>query len=138
MGGMATTSSPAGLAAIPSSGSTGTRGVRDSPAIDTITDFHPEQGDKIDLADMLQGVTGNGVDDLLSDLSPPRGDHGEQWLERCEFSVVPAGDGHVTQQITLKDVDSVSQLESPASPCPTIASGSMLKHQHSLIIQHPG
>lgn len=47
----------------------GDEGRQGQPAIDTITDFHPEQGDKIDLADMLQGVTGNGVDDLLKHLS---------------------------------------------------------------------
>lgn len=104
------------------------------PAIDTITDFHPEQGDKIDLADMLQGVTGNGVDDLLKHLSASviTGSNG---LSDVNLSVAPAGDGHVTQQITLKDVDLTSWNLTSTSSHDILQS--MLEDQHSLIIQHP-
>ncbi|MFM5551445.1 retention module-containing protein [Aeromonas veronii] len=104
------------------------------PAIDTITDFHPEQGDKIDLADMLQGVTGNGVDDLLKHLSASV-TTGSNGLSDVNLSVSPAGDGQITQQITLKDVDLTSwNLTSTASHD---ILQSMLEDQHSLIIQHP-
>lgn len=104
------------------------------PAIDTITDFHPEQGDKIDLADMLQGVTGNGVDDLLKHLSASV-TTGSNGLSDVNLSVAPAGDGHVTQQITLKDVDLTSWNLTSTSSHDILQS--MLEDQHSLIIQHP-
>ncbi|RKJ91880.1 retention module-containing protein [Aeromonas veronii] len=104
------------------------------PAIDTITDFHPEQGDKIDLADMLQGVTGNGVDDLLKHLSASV-TTGSNGLSDVNLSVAPAGDGHVTQQITLKDVDLSSWNLTSTSSHDILQS--MLEDQHSLIIQHP-
>ncbi|MCX9134233.1 retention module-containing protein [Aeromonas veronii] len=112
----------------------GDEGSLGQPAIDTITDFHPEQGDKIDLADMLQGVTGNGVDDLLKHLSASviTGSNG---LSDVNLSVAPAGDGHVTQQITLKDVDLTSWNLTSTSSHDILQS--MLEDQHSLIIQHP-
>ncbi|MFM5859169.1 retention module-containing protein [Aeromonas veronii] len=112
----------------------GNEGSLGLPAIDTITDFHPEQGDKIDLADMLQGVTGNGVDDLLKHLSASviTGSNG---LSDVNLSVAPAGDGHVTQQITLKDVDLTSWNLTSTSSHDILQS--MLEDQHSLIIQHP-
>ncbi|MFQ1856712.1 retention module-containing protein [Aeromonas veronii] len=112
----------------------GDEGSQGLPAIDTITDFHPEQGDKIDLADMLQGVTGNGVDDLLKHLSASV-TTGSNGLSDVNLSVSPAGDGHVTQQITLKDVDLTSWNLTSTSSHDILQS--MLEDQHSLIIQHP-
>ncbi|MEH8244534.1 retention module-containing protein [Aeromonas veronii] len=112
----------------------GDEGSQGQPAIDTITDFHPEQGDKIDLADMLQGVTGNGVDDLLKHLSASV-TTGSNGLSDVNLSVAPAGDGHVTQQITLKDVDLSSWNLTSTSSHDILQS--MLEDQHSLIIQHP-
>ncbi|MEH8121467.1 retention module-containing protein [Aeromonas veronii] len=112
----------------------GDEGSQGQPAIDTITDFHPEQGDKIDLADMLQGVTGNGVDDLLKHLSVSV-TTGSNGLSDVNLSVAPAGDGHVTQQITLKDVDLTSWNLTSTSSHDILQS--MLEDQHSLIIQHP-
>ncbi len=112
----------------------GDEGSQGQPAIDTITDFHPEQGDKIDLADMLQGVTGNGVDDLLKHLSASV-TMGSNGLSDVNLSVAPAGDGHVTQQITLKDVDLTSWNLTSTSSHDILQS--MLEDQHSLIIQHP-
>ncbi|AYK17969.1 retention module-containing protein [Aeromonas veronii] len=112
----------------------GDEGSQGQPAIDTITDFHPEQGDKIDLADMLQGVTGNGVDDLLKHLSASV-TTGSNGLSDVNLSVAPAGDGHVTQQITLKDVDLASWNLTSTSSHDILQS--MLEDQHSLIIQHP-
>ncbi|WP_270794128.1 retention module-containing protein [Aeromonas sp. QDB11] len=112
----------------------GDEGSESQPAIDTITDFHPEQGDKIDLADMLQGVSGSHVDDLLNHLSASV-TTGSNGLSDVNLSVAPAGDGHVTQQITLKDVDLTSWNLSGTSSHDILQS--MLEDQHSLIIQHP-
>ncbi|WP_421284918.1 retention module-containing protein [Aeromonas veronii] len=112
----------------------GDEGSQGQPAIDTITDFHPEQGDKIDLADMLQGVTGNGVDDLLKHLSASV-TTGSNGLSDVNISVSPAGDGQITQQITLKDVDLTSWNLTSTSSHDILQS--MLEDQHSLIIQHP-
>ncbi|QET78309.1 retention module-containing protein [Aeromonas veronii] len=112
----------------------GDEGSQGQPAIDTITDFHPEQGDKIDLADMLQGVTGNGVDDLLKHLSASV-TTGSNGLSDVNLSVSPAGDGQITQQITLKDVDLTSWNLTSTSSHDILQS--MLEDQHSLIIQHP-
>ncbi|UWH26314.1 retention module-containing protein [Aeromonas veronii] len=112
----------------------GDEGSQGQPAIDTITDFHPEEGDKIDLADMLQGVTGNGVDDLLKHLSASV-TTGSNGLSDVNLSVSPAGDGQITQQITLKDVDLTSWNLTSTSSHDILQS--MLEDQHSLIIQHP-
>jgi len=112
----------------------GDEGSQHQPAIDTITDFHPEQGDKIDLANMLQGVTGNGVDDLLNHLSASV-TAGSNGLSDVNLSVSPAGDGQITQQITLKDVDLTSWNLTSTSSHDILQS--MLEDQHSLIIQHP-
>ncbi|EKP0302773.1 retention module-containing protein [Aeromonas veronii] len=112
----------------------GDEGSQGQPAIDTITDFHPEQGDKIDLADMLQGVTGNSVDDLLKHLSASV-TTGSNGLSDVNLSVSPAGDGQITQQITLKDVDLTSWNLTSTSSHDILQS--MLEDQHSLIIQHP-
>ncbi|MCS3833463.1 T1SS-143 domain-containing protein [Aeromonas veronii] len=112
----------------------GDEGSESQPAIDTITDFHPEQGDKIDLADMLQGVSGSHVDDLLNHLSASV-TTGSNGLSDVNLSVAPAGDGHVTQQITLKDVDLTSWNLTSTSSHDILQS--MLEDQHSLIIQHP-
>ncbi|WDO00392.1 retention module-containing protein [Aeromonas allosaccharophila] len=112
----------------------GDEGSESQPAIDTITDFHPEEGDKIDLADMLQGVSGSHVDDLLNHLSASV-TTGSNGLSDVNLSVAPAGDGHVTQQITLKDVDLSSWNLTSTSSHDILQS--MLENQHSLIIQHP-
>ncbi|MEB8287670.1 retention module-containing protein [Aeromonas veronii] len=112
----------------------GDEGSESQPAIDTITDFHLEEGDKIDLADMLQGVSGSHVDDLLNHLSASV-TTGSNGLSDVNLSVAPAGDGHVTQQITLKDVDLTSWNLSGTSSHDILQS--MLEDQHSLIIQHP-
>ncbi|WP_139709448.1 retention module-containing protein [Aeromonas allosaccharophila] len=112
----------------------GDEGSESQPAIDTITDFHPEEGDKIDLADMLQGVSGSHVDDLLNHLSASV-TTGSNGLSDVNLSVAPAGDGHVTQQITLKDVDLTSWNLTSTSSHNILQT--MLENQHSLIIQHP-
>lgn len=111
----------------------GDEGSQGQPAIDTITDFHPEQGDKIDLADMLQGVTGNGVDDLLKHLSASV-TMGSNGLSDVNLSVSPAGDGQITQQITLKDVDLSSWHLASNSSHDVLQS---MLDNHSLITQHP-
>jgi hypothetical protein len=50
------------------------------------------------------------------------------------LSVSPAGDGNVTQQITLKDVDLSGWNLSGSSSHDILQS---MLDQHSLIIQHP-
>ncbi|NEX83863.1 retention module-containing protein [Aeromonas rivipollensis] len=112
----------------------GDEGTAALPAIDTVTDFHPEEGDKIDLADLLKGVTDNSVDGLLGHLSASV-TAGSGGLSDVSLSVSPAGDGQVTQQITLKDVDLSGWNLSGGSSSHDILQ-SMLD-QHSLIIQHP-
>lgn len=111
----------------------GDEGTTAQPAIDTITDFRPQEGDKIDLADLLKGVTGNSVDSLLGHLqaSVTSVGHG---LSDVNLSVSPAGDGHVTQQITLKDVDLSGWSLSGTSSHDILQS---MLDQHSLIVQHP-
>lgn len=111
----------------------GNEGSKIQPAIDTITDFHPEQGDKIDLSDMLQGVNGNDLDDLLNHLSASV-TTGKNGLSDVNLSVSPAGDGQITQQITLKDVDLSSWNLTGTSSHDVLQS--MLDNQ-SLITQHP-
>ncbi|USV59218.1 retention module-containing protein [Aeromonas encheleia] len=111
----------------------GDEGTTGQPAIDTITDFHPEEGDKIDLADLLQGVTDNSVDGLLNHLSASVAT-GSGGLSDVSLSVSPAGDGQVTQQITLKDVDLNSWNLSGSSSHDILQS---MLDNHSLIIQHP-
>lgn len=102
------------------------------PAIDTITDFHPEAGDRIDLADLLKGVTDSSVDGLLGHLqaSVTSVSNG---LSDVSLSVSPAGDGQVTQQITLKGVDLSSWQLGGTSSHDILQS---MLDQHSLIIQH--
>ncbi|WP_461604852.1 retention module-containing protein [Aeromonas rivipollensis] len=111
----------------------GDEGTAALPAIDTVTDFHPEEGDKIDLADLLKGVTDNSVDGLLGHLSASV-TAGNGGLSDVSLSVSPAGDGQVTQQITLKDVDLSSWNLSGSSSHDILQS---MLDQHSLIIQHP-
>ncbi|MCX7130946.1 retention module-containing protein [Aeromonas sp.] len=111
----------------------GDEGTAVLPAIDTITDFHPEEGDKIDLTDMLHGITDNSVDGLLNHLSVSVAT-GSSGLSDVSLSVSPAGDGLVTQQITLKDVDLSSWHVASSSSHDILQS--MLDNQ-SLIIQHP-
>ncbi|MNG82362.1 Poly(beta-D-mannuronate) C5 epimerase 1 [compost metagenome] len=111
----------------------GDEGTTGQLAIDTITDFHPEEGDKIDLADLLQGVTDNSVDGLLNHLSASVAT-GSGGLSDVSLSVSPAGDGQVTQQITLKDVDLNSWNLSGSSSHDILQS---MLDNHSLIIQHP-
>ncbi|WP_303843358.1 retention module-containing protein [Aeromonas sobria] len=111
----------------------GDEGSQGQPAIDTITDFHPEQGDKIDLADMLQGGPGASVESLLNNLSASV-TTGSNGLSDVSLSVAPAGDGQVTQQITLKDVDLSSWHLATTSSHEVLQS---MLDNHSLIIQHP-
>ncbi|MDX7685858.1 type I secretion C-terminal target domain-containing protein, partial [Aeromonas caviae] len=111
----------------------GDEGTTASPAIDTITDFRPQEGDRIDLADLLKGVTDNSVDGLLGHLQASVTSTGNG-LSDVSLSVSPAGDGNVTQQITLKDVDLSSWNLSGSSSHDILQS---MLDQHSLIIQHP-
>ncbi|MFQ2454969.1 retention module-containing protein [Aeromonas caviae] len=111
----------------------GDEGTTASPAIDTITDFRPQEGDRIDLADLLKGVTDNSVDGLLGHLQASVTSTGNG-LSDVNLSVSPAGDGNVTQQITLKDVDLSGWNLSGSSSHDILQS---MLDQHSLIIQHP-
>ncbi len=111
----------------------GDEGTTASPAIDTITDFRPQEGDRIDLADLLKGVTDNSVDGLLGHLHASVTSTGNG-LSDVSLSVSPAGDGNVTQQITLKDVDLSGWNLSGSSSHDILQS---MLDQHSLIIQHP-
>lgn len=111
----------------------GDEGTTASPAIDTITDFRPQEGDRIDLADLLKGVTDNSVDGLLGHLKASVTSTGNG-LSDVSLSVSPAGDGNVTQQITLKDVDLSGWNLSGSSSHDILQS---MLDQHSLIIQHP-
>ncbi len=111
----------------------GDEGTTASPAIDTITDFRPQEGDRIDLADLLKGVTDNSVDGLLGHLQASVTSTGNG-LSDVSLSVSPAGDGNVTQQITLKDVDLSGWNLSGSSSHDILQS---MLDQHSLIIQHP-
>ncbi|MFQ2724338.1 retention module-containing protein [Aeromonas caviae] len=111
----------------------GDEGTTASPAIDTITDFRPQEGDRIDLADLLKGVTDSSVDGLLGHLQASVTSTGNG-LSDVSLSVSPAGDGNVTQQITLKDVDLSGWNLSGSSSHDILQS---MLDQHSLIIQHP-
>ncbi|MFQ2471953.1 retention module-containing protein [Aeromonas caviae] len=111
----------------------GDEGTTAQPAIDTITDFRPQEGDRIDLADLLKGVTDNSVDGLLGHLQASVTSTGNG-LSDVSLSVSPAGDGNVTQQITLKDVDLSGWNLSGSSSHDILQS---MLDQHSLIIQHP-
>lgn len=111
----------------------GDAGSTGQPAIDTITDFSPQAGDRIDLADLLKGVTDSSVDGLLGHLqaSVTSASNG---LSDVNLSVSPAGDGQVTQQITLKGVDLSSWQLGGTSSHDILQS---MLDQHSLIVQHP-
>lgn len=111
----------------------GDAGSAGQPAIDTITDFSPQAGDRIDLADLLKGVTDSSVDGLLGHLqaSVTSASNG---LSDVNLSVSPAGDGQVTQQITLKEVDLSSWQLGGTSSHDILQS---MLDQHSLIVQHP-
>lgn len=111
----------------------GDEGIASLPAIDTITDFHPEEGDRIDLADLLKGVTDNSVDGLLGHLSASV-TAGSNGLSDVNLSVAPAGDGQVTQQITLKDVD-LGNWGLTGTTSHDILQNML--DNHSLITQHP-
>ncbi|UAK70719.1 retention module-containing protein [Aeromonas enteropelogenes] len=111
----------------------GDEGSASLPAIDTITDFHPEEGDRIDLADMLSGVSSNSVDGLLGHLSASV-TAGSNGLSDVNLSVSPAGDGQVTQQITLKDVD-LGNWGLTGTTSHDILQNML--DNHSLITQHP-
>lgn len=83
---------------------------------------------------MRQGVTGSRVEVLLNHLttSVTAGSNG---LSDMNHSVAPAGDGQITQQITLKDVD-LSRWHLTRTSSHDILQ-SMLEDQHSLMIQPP-
>ncbi|MFB2844089.1 type I secretion C-terminal target domain-containing protein, partial [Aeromonas jandaei] len=102
-------------------------------AYDTITDFHPEQGDRIDLADLLRGGPGASVESLLNNLSASV-TTGSNGLSDVNLSVTSASGGQVTQQITLKDVDLNSWNLTSTSSHDILQS---MLDNHSLIIQHP-
>ncbi|QXC36622.1 retention module-containing protein [Aeromonas jandaei] len=111
----------------------GDEGSQGQPAVDTITDFHPEQGDRIDLADLLRGGPGASVESLLSNLSASV-TSGSNGLSDVNLSVTSANGGQVTQQITLKDVDLNSWNLTSTSSHDILQS---MLDNHSLIIQHP-
>ncbi|MCF7717980.1 type I secretion C-terminal target domain-containing protein, partial [Aeromonas jandaei] len=111
----------------------GDEGSQGQPAVDTITDFHPEQGDRIDLADLLRGGPGASVESLLSNLSASV-TTGSNGLSDVNLSVTSANGGQVTQQITLKDVDLNSWNLTSTSSHDILQS---MLDNHSLIIQHP-
>ncbi|MBL0567249.1 retention module-containing protein [Aeromonas veronii] len=111
----------------------GDEGSQGQPAVDTITDFHPEQGDRIDLADLLRGGPGASVESLLSNLSASV-TTGSNGLSDVNLSVTSASGGQVTQQITLKDVDLNSWNLTSTSSHDILQS---MLDNHSLIIQHP-
>ncbi|KIQ78354.1 T1SS-143 repeat domain-containing protein, partial [Aeromonas sp. L_1B5_3] len=111
----------------------GDEGSQGQPAIDTITDFHPELGDRIDLADLLRGGPGASVESLLSNLSASV-TSGSNGLSDVNLSVTSASGGQVTQQITLKDVDLNSWNLTSTSSHDILQS---MLDNHSLIIQHP-
>ncbi|RQM72858.1 retention module-containing protein [Aeromonas jandaei] len=111
----------------------GDEGSQGQPAVDTITDFHPEQGDRIDLADLLRGGPGASVESLLSNLSASV-TSGSNGLSDVNLSVTSASGGQVTQQITLKDVDLNSWNLTSTSSHDILQS---MLDNHSLIIQYP-
>lgn len=111
----------------------GDEGSASQPAIDTITDFSPQAGDRIDLADLLKGVTDSSVDGLLGHLQASVTSM-SNGLSDVNLSVSPAGDGQVTQQITLKGVDLSSWQLGGTSSHDILQS---MLDQHSLIVQHP-
>ncbi|PTT45973.1 retention module-containing protein [Aeromonas sp. HMWF016] len=111
----------------------GDEGSQGQPAVDTITDFHPEQGDQIDLADLLRGGPGASVESLLNNLSASV-TTGSNGLSDVNLSVTSASGGQVTQQITLKDVDLNSWNLTSTSSHDILQS---MLDNHSLIIQHP-
>ncbi|MNF78123.1 hypothetical protein D3C84_602920 [compost metagenome] len=78
-------------------------------------------------------MTDNSVDGLLGHLSASV-TTGSAGLSDVNISVSPAGDGQVTQQITLKDVDLSGWNLSGSSSHDILQS---MLDQHSLIIQHP-
>ena len=73
------------------------------------------------------------MDGLLNHLSASV-TNGSGGLSDINLSVSPAGDGQVTQQITLKGVDLSGWNLSGSSSHDILQS---MLDQHSLIIQHP-
>lgn len=82
---------------------------------------------------MLKGVTDNSVDGLLDHLSASV-TAGSNGLSDVNLSVSPAGDGQVTQQITLKDVD-LGNWGLTGTTSHDILQNML--DNHSLITQHP-
>ncbi|KKM62340.1 hypothetical protein LCGC14_1522660, partial [marine sediment metagenome] len=73
----------------------GDEGTAVNPAKDFITDFNTDEGDAIDLKDLLQGEENNDITDYLSIANDSDGN--------AVISIKPEGDsGDVTQQITLQ------------------------------------
>ncbi len=75
-----------------------------APAHDIIKDFNISEDDIIDVADLLSGVKGTSVDELLNfvDMKVSDADGG---LKNINMAISPLGDGKITQQISLSNVD---------------------------------
>lgn len=74
----------------------GDQGSTSTPAVDTIKDFNLAQGDALDLSDLLQGENANNLANYLS-FSEENGN--------TTISISHLGNGAVTQQIVLNNVD---------------------------------
>ncbi|NVK41761.1 MAG: type I secretion C-terminal target domain-containing protein, partial [Oceanospirillaceae bacterium] len=80
-------------------------GTTENPIIDTITDFNVSGNDTLDLSDLLVGEhdgTGMNADNLVDYLNFTS--DGTDTV----VHIAPAGDGNVTQEIILQDVDLTS------------------------------
>ncbi|QCG48532.1 retention module-containing protein [Aeromonas schubertii] len=102
-----------------------------TPAHDIITDFNPGEGDAIDLSELLKGASDHSVDGLINHLQLAVSD-GSNGLKTLDLAVSPAGDGKVSQQITLENVD-VSQWSLSGHSNHDILQS--LIDQHNLIVK---
>ncbi|MCS3455731.1 T1SS-143 domain-containing protein [Aeromonas sp. BIGb0405] len=107
-------------------------GSASQPAVDTITDFNLQQGDKLDLSDMLGGVSGDDINSLLSHIqvSVTAGANG---VSDLHLDISPAGDGQVTQSIDVKSVD-LSSLDMGGGSQSEILT-SLIDNQHLILAQ---
>ncbi|MGY4012474.1 T1SS-143 repeat domain-containing protein [Aeromonas molluscorum] len=108
-------------------------GSASQPAVDTITDFNLQQGDRLDLSDMLGGVSGSDINSLLSHIqvSVTAGANG---VSDLHLDISPAGDGQITQSIDVKSVDLSSLNMGGGSQSEILTS--LIDNQH-LIVDHP-
>ena len=86
----------------------GDEGTVDSPAVDTIEDFNIEEGDVLDLSDMLVGESVETIDAFLD-----FGTVEEDGVTSTQILVKDGADGQTVQQINLDGVD-LSSLGSDA------------------------